>query len=331
MWLPGRGFRSATCSRRRRRSRPRPYARSCRWSRSTVALGRGPAADAAGASQPGLNAASSQLRSTVDEKPVRLEEWRSRTEARARTRRGRAPFATRTASPTSLRDASRTSPRRRVLACRSCAAPSRSQAFAFTMVRRALPRARFPFERPAVLGSIAATTVAARALRRSSLPGARELVAVGGVRPGPSVASGTRPRRIPRCRAHLDRYVRERRHSAPKEHPRVDRSSLRRWSSRPSPRTSSHPEHQRGLEGSRVLGLVAAVGGSVELLLGARNPENRAARALARPDSSSSGLPRRSRRKRSSRSRTLPATPCLALEQPLPDPAPSRCRCVDAP
>jgi len=41
------------------------------------------------------------------------------------------------------------------------------EAFALLpMVRRALPQARFPFERPAVLGSIAATTVAARALRR---------------------------------------------------------------------------------------------------------------------------------------------------------------------
>jgi len=56
-----------------------------------------------------------------------------------------------------------------------------AEAFALLpMIRRALPQARFPFEQPAVLGSIAATAVAARALRRSGLPaGAREVVAGG--------------------------------------------------------------------------------------------------------------------------------------------------------
>ena len=46
-----------------------------------------------------------------------------------------------------------------------------AEAFALLpMVRRALPQAPFPFERPVVLGSIAATTLVARALRRSGLP-----------------------------------------------------------------------------------------------------------------------------------------------------------------
>ena len=52
-----------------------------------------------------------------------------------------------------------------------------AEAFALLpTVRRALPQARFPFERPSVLGAIAGTAVAARVLRRSRLsPGTREL------------------------------------------------------------------------------------------------------------------------------------------------------------
>src|SRR5207244_3850095 len=55
-----------------------------------------------------------------------------------------------------------------------------AEAFAvLPVVRKALPQVRFPFERPAVLGSIVASSVAARTLRRSGVlsGGARELVA----------------------------------------------------------------------------------------------------------------------------------------------------------
>ena len=55
-----------------------------------------------------------------------------------------------------------------------------AEAFALLpAVRRALPAVRFPFERPAVLGAIATSTVASRTLRRSRLfsPGSRELAA----------------------------------------------------------------------------------------------------------------------------------------------------------
>src|SRR5262249_58254680 len=54
-----------------------------------------------------------------------------------------------------------------------------AEAFALLpMVRRALPQARFAFERPSVLAAILGTAVAARALRRSRLsPGTRELAA----------------------------------------------------------------------------------------------------------------------------------------------------------
>ena len=197
-----------------------------------------------------------------------------------------------------------------------------AEAFALLpMVRRALPRARFPFERPAVLGSIAATTVAARALRRSSLPaGARELVAVG-VAFVPALLSLRGPTSPHTTVPSTSRSVRTR--TAALRRPRsthgVDRSSLRRWSSRPSPRTSSHPEHPAGTRGvARVLGLVAAVGGSVELFSWvARNPENRAARALARPGFE---LQRRFSTAEPSEAQLEVANvardACLALEQP---------------
>ncbi len=47
-------------------------------------------------------------------------------------------------------------------------------------VRRSIPQARFPFERPSVLAAILGTAVAARALRRSRLSaGTREVAAAG--------------------------------------------------------------------------------------------------------------------------------------------------------
>src|SRR4029453_8563277 len=56
-----------------------------------------------------------------------------------------------------------------------------AEAFALLpMVRRAIPQARFPFERPSVLAAILGTAVAARALRRSRpSPGTREMAAAG--------------------------------------------------------------------------------------------------------------------------------------------------------
>src|SRR4026209_2750078 len=56
-----------------------------------------------------------------------------------------------------------------------------AEAFALLpTVRRALPQARFPFEKPSVLAAILGTAVAARTLRRSRIsPGTREIVAAG--------------------------------------------------------------------------------------------------------------------------------------------------------
>src|SRR4029453_690228 len=58
-----------------------------------------------------------------------------------------------------------------------------AEAFAvLPVVRKSLPQARFAFERPAVLGSIIASSLAARTLRRSRLlPAGRRGVAAGAV------------------------------------------------------------------------------------------------------------------------------------------------------
>ena len=89
-----------------------------------------------------------------------------------------------------------------------------AEAFALLpMVRRAIPQARFPFERPSVLGR--------DPRHRGRGAGAAALAAVGRdagdrrggrrVPPGRARAARARSRRVPRRRAHLDRHVRERR------------------------------------------------------------------------------------------------------------------------
>jgi len=163
-----------------------------------------------------------------------------------------------------------------------------AEAFALLpMVRKALPQARFPFERPAVLGSIAATTVVARALRRSGLPaGAREVVA-GGVAFLPALLALRGPDLAAYHGAeHVSIGTYENGGTrAPKEHPRCGSQLI-------APMVASTlaanivaakaPAGTRGM--ARLVGMVAAVGGSVELFSWvARNPEKRVARVLARP------------------------------------------------
>jgi uncharacterized protein YqhQ len=163
-----------------------------------------------------------------------------------------------------------------------------AEAFALLpMVRRALPRARFPFERPAVLGSIAATTVAARALRRSSLPaGAREVVAAGvalvpallALR-GPDLAAYHGAEHIS-IGTYENGGI-----PAPKEHPRCGSQLIAPMvvsSLAANVVASKAPPGTRGI--ARLLGMATAVGGSVELFSWvARNPEKRIAKALAKP------------------------------------------------
>jgi uncharacterized protein YqhQ len=154
-------------------------------------------------------------------------------------------------------------------------------------VRRAVPTARFPFERPAVVGSVAATVVAGRVLRRSSLPPARrELLAIGlsflpalqALR-GPDLASyhGAEHVSIGTYEAGGVR--------APKEHPRCGSQlvpPLVVSSLLANVVASKAPAGTKGL--ARFLGTTLAVGGSIEVFAWvARNPEHPLARVLARP------------------------------------------------
>ena len=96
-----------------------------------------------------------------------------------------------------------------------------AEAFALLpMVRRALPQARFPFARPAVVGSIVASSLVARGLRRSTLsPGGRKSLparfrscrqcSLFGDRASPSITA-----------LSMSPSGRENDARAPKEHPR---------------------------------------------------------------------------------------------------------------
>lgn len=163
-----------------------------------------------------------------------------------------------------------------------------AEAFALLpMVRRALPQARFPFEQPAVLGSIAATMFAARVLRRSRLrAGAREVVAAGvALLPallalrGPDLAAYHGAEHI-----SIGTYE-SGGTPAPKEHPRCGSQLIAPMvvsTLAANIVASKAPAGTRGVV--RLAGTVAAVGGSVELFSWvARNPEKRAAQVLAQP------------------------------------------------
>ncbi len=163
-----------------------------------------------------------------------------------------------------------------------------AEAFALLpMVRRAIPQARFPFERPSVLAAILGTAVAARALRRSRLsPGTRELAAAGvaflpaalALR-GPDLAAYHGAEHI-----SIGTYENggER---APKEHPRCGSQLIAPMvatSLAVNVAAAKAPAGTRGL--ARLVGTAGAIGGSVEVFSWvARNPSHPVARALARP------------------------------------------------
>ena len=163
-----------------------------------------------------------------------------------------------------------------------------AEAFALLpMVRRALPQARFPFERPAVLGGIAATTVAAKVLRRSGLPaGTRELMAAGlaflpaalALR-GPDLAAY-------HGAEHISIGTYENGGTpAPKEHPRCGSqliAPLVASSLAANLVAAKAPAGTRGA--ARLFGTAGAIGGSIEMFSWvARNPAHPVARVLARP------------------------------------------------
>jgi uncharacterized protein YqhQ len=162
-----------------------------------------------------------------------------------------------------------------------------AEAFALLpIVRRALPQVRFPFERPAVLGGLAASTVLARAIRRSGLsPGSRELAAgaaallpAGLALRGPDLAAY-------HGAEHVSIGTYETGEPAPKEHPRCGSQligPLLASSVAANVAASKAPRPVRGV--ARFVGTTVAVGASVELFAWMlRNPENPVARALARP------------------------------------------------
>src|SRR5215510_3056143 len=155
------------------------------------------------------------------------------------------------------------------------------------MVRRAIPQARFPFEKPSVLAAIFGTAVIARKLRKSRLsPGARELTAAGiaflpaamALR-GPDLAAyhGAEHISIGTYENGGD--------PAPKEHPRCGSQLIAPMvasSLAVNVAAAKAPPVTRGLV--RLVGTAGAIGGSVELFSWvARNPTHPVARVLARP------------------------------------------------
>ncbi|HSJ93802.1 MAG TPA: DUF1385 domain-containing protein [Gaiellaceae bacterium] len=162
-----------------------------------------------------------------------------------------------------------------------------AEAFALLpAVRRALPQARLPFERPAVLGSVVATSAAARVLRRTGVSAGRELAAatlalvpaVLALR-GPNLAEYHGAEHI-----SIGTYENGG-EPAPKEHPRCGSQlvpPLALASLAANVAASRAPRKARGL--ARIVGMTAAVGGALELhAWAARNPGKRLASAIARP------------------------------------------------
>jgi uncharacterized protein YqhQ len=163
-----------------------------------------------------------------------------------------------------------------------------AEAFALLpIVRRALPQARFPFERPAVIGGIAASTVLARGIRKTRLlsAGGREaaaaaaaLIPAGLALRGPDLAAY-------HGAEHVSIGTYENGEPAPKEHPRCGSQLIGPLvvaSVAANVAAGKAPAATRGA--ARLLGTTVAVGASVELFgWMLRNPKNPVARALARP------------------------------------------------
>jgi uncharacterized protein YqhQ len=163
-----------------------------------------------------------------------------------------------------------------------------AEAFALLpAVRRALPQARFPFERPTVLGSLVVSSLVARILRRTARSnGGRELAAGAmAILPaalalrGPGLAEYHGAEHV-----SIGTYENggER---APKEHPRCGSQLIAPMlasSVAANVAVARVPAAARGM--ARLVGTTAAIGVSIEAFAWmSRNPENPVARALARP------------------------------------------------
>ena len=144
-----------------------------------------------------------------------------------------------------------------------------AEAFALLpVVHRALPQARFPFARPPVLGSIVASSVVARALRRSTLSAGGKELAAGAVSLLPAALA---LRGSGLAEYHGAEHVSigtyendgER---APKEHPRCGSQLIGPMlvsSLAANVAAARAPAAARGL--ARFLGTTAAIGASVEV------------------------------------------------------------------
>jgi len=163
-----------------------------------------------------------------------------------------------------------------------------AEAFALLpTVRRALPQARFPFEKPSVLAAILGTAVAARALRRSRLsPGTRELAAAG-VAFLPAALALRGPELAAYHGAeHISIGTYENGGTpAPKEHPRCGSQLIAPMVASSLAVNVVAAKAPAGTKGfTRLVGTAGAIGGSVEIFSWvARNPTHPLARALAKP------------------------------------------------
>ena len=188
-------------------------------------------------------------------------------------------------------------------------------------VRRRLPEAKLPFQRPGVLGAMAGSIVAIQAVRRTRFSPLDPGVAGGAARAraGRRGAARHGARRVPRRRAHLDRELRARRaahararalrlaHDRPAA--RDDRGRERARRARPAAPAPARPRRRRRRLGRR--------GGRGLLLDGRqRAPSGRPRARPARATSSSSASSPPSPRPSSSRSRTRLCAECLRLESP---------------
>lgn len=153
-------------------------------------------------------------------------------------------------------------------------------------VRRALPQARLPFERPALLGGIALSVLGARLLRGARVSPVREAaVSALGLLPaalalrGPELASYHGAEHV-----SIGTYERggER---APKEHPRCGSqlvAPLLATTLAANILVARLPARRR--RAGRVVGTVAAIGAALELhAWAARNPSRALARLVSRP------------------------------------------------
>jgi uncharacterized protein YqhQ len=164
-----------------------------------------------------------------------------------------------------------------------------AEAFALLpTVRRSLPEVRFPFQRPVVLGAIAATTLTSRTLRRSRVlsAGSREL-AVGAMALLPAALALRGPELAAYHGAeHVSIGTYENGGTpAPKEHPRCGSqllAPLLASSLAANVAAAKAPAATRGA--ARMLGMSAAIGASVEVVgWMTRHPDHPVARALSRP------------------------------------------------